>query len=102
FLYPTYASYKALSKRPASQDEIERWLMYWQLILSMLYSNDLNLLSSYRLPFYYPLKTLLLLYLVLPQTQGASYIYAAHVYPFLAARETEIDAQLARVKEHVW
>lgn len=29
FLYPGYASYKTLSQRPASEEDLERWLMYW-------------------------------------------------------------------------
>lgn len=32
FLYPGYASYKTLSQRPASEEEIERWLMYWSIL----------------------------------------------------------------------
>ena len=32
FLYPAYASYKTLSKRPASDAELERWLMYWSVL----------------------------------------------------------------------
>lgn len=32
FLYPGYASYKTLSQRPASEDELERWLMYWSVL----------------------------------------------------------------------
>ena len=29
FVYPAYASYKTLSRRPASEADVERWLMYW-------------------------------------------------------------------------
>ena len=32
FLYPGYASYKTLSQRPASEVELERWLMYWSVL----------------------------------------------------------------------
>jgi len=32
FLYPAYASYKTLSKRPASDTDLERWLMYWSIL----------------------------------------------------------------------
>jgi len=32
FLYPAYASYKTLSQRPASEEELERWLMYWSVL----------------------------------------------------------------------
>jgi hypothetical protein len=32
FLYPGYASYKTLAQRPASEEDIERWLMYWSVL----------------------------------------------------------------------
>lgn len=32
FLYPGYASFKTLSQRPASEEELERWLMYWSVL----------------------------------------------------------------------
>ncbi|KAG6857510.1 hypothetical protein H0H87_002135 [Tephrocybe sp. NHM501043] len=52
----------------------------------------------YWIPFYYTIKTLFLLYLALPQTQGASYIYRTHLSPFFHAHETQIDATLASLK----
>lgn len=77
------------------------WLSGWSAGLCHLHVSHSST-QCIRIPFYYFLKTLFLLYLVLPQTQGASYVYAVHVYPFLAAREPEIDAQLIRVKESAW
>lgn len=32
YLYPGYKSYKTLSQRPANEDDIQRWLMYWSVI----------------------------------------------------------------------
>lgn len=43
-----------------------------------------------------------LLYLVLPQTQGASYIYTRHLRPFLRAHETQIDEALAQLRARVY
>lgn len=51
-----------------------------------------------RIPFYYTLKTIFLLYLALPQAQGASYLYKYHLQPFLDTHEAEIDANLLRYK----
>ncbi|OBZ76933.1 HVA22-like protein j [Grifola frondosa] len=86
FLYPGYASYKTLSQRPASEADLERWLMP----------------ARPRLPFYYPAKTIFLVYLALPQTAGAAYIYQSHLRPFFAAHETQIDSALAQLKAHVY
>lgn len=53
---------------------------------------------TYRLPLYYPLKTMFLLYLSLPQTQGSSYIYTNYLQPFLHYHEADIDATMGKLK----
>ena len=55
-----------------------------------------------RIPFYFPLKTLFLLYLALPQTRGSSYLYRAHLHPFLATHEPQIDAAVASLRTRVY
>ena len=57
---------------------------------------------SNRIPFYYTSKTLFLLYLALPQTQGSSYLYVHHLQPFFHSHETQIDAALASLKTRVY
>lgn len=44
-----------------------------------------------RIPFYAWLRLGFLLYLILPQTQGARVIYQEHVHPFLRENELAID-----------
>jgi hypothetical protein len=44
-----------------------------------------------RIPFYAYLRFLFLLYLVLPQTQGARIIYQTYVHPYLEENETAIE-----------
>lgn len=57
---------------------------------------------SSRLPFYYPIKTLFLLYLVLPQTRGSSFIYISYLQPFFRTHESDIDAVLASLKSRAY
>lgn len=59
------------------------------------------MICAYRIPFYYPIKTLFLLYLVLPQTQGSTVIYRLHVAPFFALHEHRIDAALGELKTYI-
>ena len=59
-------------------------------------------LTRGRIPFYFTLKTLFLLYLVLPQTRGSSYIYANHLSPFFRSHEAQIDATLASVRAKIY
>lgn len=36
FLYPGYASYKTLSQHPASEADLEKWLMYWSVLACII------------------------------------------------------------------
>lgn len=51
-----------------------------------------------RIPLYYTIKTIFILYLVLPQTKGSSYLYTHHLQPFFHAYEPQIDATLSSLK----
>ncbi|ETW77383.1 hypothetical protein HETIRDRAFT_156552 [Heterobasidion irregulare TC 32-1] len=102
FLYPGYASYKTLSQRPASEEDLERWLMYWSVLGCIVGVEYVAEWLVSWIPFYFPLKTLFLLYLALPQTRGSSYLYRAHLHPFLAAHEPQIDAAVASLRTRVY
>ncbi|EPQ51771.1 hypothetical protein GLOTRDRAFT_65359 [Gloeophyllum trabeum ATCC 11539] len=102
FLYPGYASFKTLSQRPASEEELERWLMYWSVLGCIVGVEYVAEWLISWLPFYYPIKTLFLLYLALPQTQGSSYLYLHHIKPFFTEHETQIDAGIASLKTRVY
>ncbi|KAI0772985.1 TB2/DP1, HVA22 family-domain-containing protein [Trametes elegans] len=102
FLYPGYSSYKTLSQRPASEAELERWLMYWSVLGCIVAVEYVAEWLINWLPFYYPLKTIFLLYLALPQTAGSAYLYQTHLRPFFAAHEQEIDSALAQFKAYLY
>ncbi|KAH7921474.1 hypothetical protein BV22DRAFT_730091 [Leucogyrophana mollusca] len=98
FLYPGYASYKTLSQRPASEEDLERWLMYWSVLGCIVGVEYVAEWLVSWVPFYYPIKTIFLLYLALPQTRGSSYLYINHLQPFFHSHEAQIDATLASLK----
>ncbi|KAF7292800.1 Protein YOP1 [Mycena indigotica] len=102
FLYPGYASYKTLSQRPASEEEIERWLMYWTVLGCIVGVEYVAEWAVCWIPLYYPIKTLFLLYLALPQTRGATFIYTVHLRPLFAAHEADIDSALAQLRVYVY
>ncbi|KAJ2932673.1 hypothetical protein H1R20_g4426, partial [Candolleomyces eurysporus] len=54
----------------------------------------------FRLPFYWEVKTLFLLYLSLPQTQGSTYIYQTYLHPFLAKNEASLDAGIVALQSN--
>ncbi|KAG0703548.1 TB2/DP1, HVA22 family-domain-containing protein [Suillus ampliporus] len=102
FLYPGYASYKTLSQRPASEEDLERWLMYWSVLGCIVGVEYVAEWLVSWVPFYYLMKTLFLLYLALPQTRGSSYLYINHLQPFFHTHESQIDATLASFKSRVY
>lgn len=62
----------------------------------------MKLNPSTRIPFYFLIKTLFLLYLALPQTRGSSYLYITHLQPFFHSHEAQIDATLASLKARIY
>lgn len=69
--------------------------MYW-IVYSILFSfeSSFGFLVNF-LPFFQLFRFLFILWLVLPQTQGASQLYLTYVQPFLKEHETEIG-------DYVW
>lgn len=64
-------------------------------------SLELKLFANFhifRIPFYYSFKMTFLLYLLLPQTNGTTYIYKNHLEPYLKSHESEIDAWYSQYK----
>ncbi|PWN48548.1 hypothetical protein IE53DRAFT_389239 [Violaceomyces palustris] len=78
--------------------EMETWLIYWSIFACI------NLAESYFgwswrwVPFYYELRLFFNLWLVLPQTRGANYLYINHLYPLLHSHQNTIDSALSQIK----
>ncbi|KXH39646.1 HVA22 family TB2/DP1 protein [Colletotrichum simmondsii] len=89
FLFPLFASYKALKTSDPAQ--LTPWLMYWVVLACALLVESWTEWILVWIPFYAYFRLLFLLYLVLPQTQGARIIYQTHVHPFLQDNEAQIE-----------
>uniref|UniRef100_A0A914GXG0 Receptor expression-enhancing protein n=1 Tax=Globodera rostochiensis TaxID=31243 RepID=A0A914GXG0_GLORO len=86
--YPAYQS--LMSIRTKTDDT--QWLMYWCLFaLFSLCDNSF----AVALPLYALVKTIILLYLALPQTYGAHNIYVIYVDPMLDWAIVRITAAIA-------
>ncbi|KAG8687297.1 hypothetical protein FRC09_013585 [Ceratobasidium sp. 395] len=109
FLYPAYGAYKALQLRPPTLEEQQaqdaertRWLKYWAVMAFILTAEyALEWLVSW-FPGYWLFKSVFLLWLVAPQTQGASFIFHNFLAPYLAQHEGEIDALLLRLNTSIY
>ncbi|KAI0271422.1 TB2/DP1, HVA22 family-domain-containing protein [Gloeopeniophorella convolvens] len=98
FLLPAYSTFKALKQRPLDEREVERWASYWTVIGAVVaFEYAAEWLLSW-FPFYWEIKTIFLLFLSLPQTEGSTYIYQTYVEPFLIQNEAEIDASITSAR----
>ncbi|KAF9124635.1 receptor accessory protein 4 [Mortierella sp. 14UC] len=95
-LYPAYASYKAIHTR--DNNRLTAWLMYWTVMGMFSVAEFVLDIFVFWLPFYYEIKMLFVLWMILPQTQGSIYIYQAIVDPYLSKHEKEIDLALKDMK----
>ncbi|KAF6804879.1 Receptor expression-enhancing protein 2 [Colletotrichum musicola] len=99
FLFPLFASYKALKTSDPAQ--LTPWLMYWVVLACALLVESWTEWILVWVPFYAYIRLLFLLYLVLPQTQGARIIYQTHVHPFLEDNEAQIEEFIAEAHDRL-
>ncbi|KJA25865.1 hypothetical protein HYPSUDRAFT_160465, partial [Hypholoma sublateritium FD-334 SS-4] len=101
FLLPCFSTFKALSRRPLSEPELHKLAMYWAVIGAFVAFEYLAEWTISWLPFYWEIKTLFLLYLSLPQTQGSTYVYTTYLQPFFARNEADLDAGIIAIQRNV-
>ncbi|KAH7910702.1 TB2/DP1, HVA22 family-domain-containing protein [Hygrophoropsis aurantiaca] len=102
FLLPCYSTFKALSHAPLS-GELEKLSMYWAIIGLFVAIEHMvgPFISWYVFPFYWELRTIFLLYLSLPQTEGSTYVYKTYLQPFCAKNEADIDNGIASAQHNI-
>lgn len=100
-IYPLYSSYKAVTSSTTSLAEMEVWLVYWSVFACWtLFESLFGFLWSW-IPFYYELRLLFNIWLVAPQTRGATYIYTSHLHPFLQTNQEAIDDYIEQGKRNL-
>ncbi|KAF9579129.1 receptor accessory protein 4 [Lunasporangiospora selenospora] len=87
-----YASFKAVNSGDSRR--LMAWLMYW-VVMGLFTAAEFVLdMFIFWLPFYYEIKMLVVLWMMLPQTQGSIFLYESFVEPYLLKHEDEIDQAL--------
>ncbi|KAG0290071.1 ER membrane protein DP1/Yop1 [Linnemannia gamsii] len=99
WVYPSYRSFKALES--PDHDDDKQWLTYWAVYGFVSILESFTDILLYWFPFYFFLKTVLLLWLMLPTFNGATIVYTRILRPFLAQHRNEIDSHINRVKAKV-
>lgn len=99
FLFPLFASYKALKTSDPAQ--LAPWLMYWSVLSCVVLAESWVGFVLVWVPFYAYIRLCFLLYLVLPQTQGARHLYEAYLYPYLEENEVAIEDFIASAHDRL-
>ncbi|KAI9094998.1 TB2/DP1, HVA22 family-domain-containing protein [Phlyctochytrium arcticum] len=89
YVYPAYLSYKAVKAR--DMVELDRWLIHWIVMASFTIAEIAGDTLLFWVPLYYEFKLLIILWLVLPYSQGSLYLYKNFLQPTLAKHEGDID-----------
>ncbi|RHY11828.1 hypothetical protein DYB35_010385 [Aphanomyces astaci] len=91
-LYPAYASFKAL-ETPQTDDD-KQWLTYWVVFSITSSAEEVAEKVVAYLPGYYVCKCIFLVWMMLPKTRGAIWVYERFIKPMLIKYEPVIDTKL--------
>ncbi|XP_062849764.1 receptor expression-enhancing protein 6-like [Trichomycterus rosablanca] len=91
FVYPAYASVKAIESR--NKDDDTQWLTYWVVYGLFSISEFFSDIFLFWFPFYYAGKCVFLLWCMAPVSwNGSQLIYARLVRPFFLQHEAALDS----------
>ncbi|KAL4160039.1 hypothetical protein PRNP1_000610 [Phytophthora ramorum] len=97
-VYPAYASFKAL-ERPESGHDEKQWLTYWVVYGATTSVETVASPLMCLVPGYNITKTLFLIWMMSPQTKGATIVYDKLLCPFLKEKEPFVDRKLQEAQE---
>ncbi|KAI8360918.1 TB2/DP1, HVA22 family-domain-containing protein [Choanephora cucurbitarum] len=89
WIYPAYASFKTIES--PSRENDTQWLTYWTVIAFFHMIEYFSDILLFWFPFYYTFKIIFILWLILPQFQGAQFVYSRVLRPFLLGAQPEIE-----------
>merc|ERR1711933_661377 len=99
FIYPAYKSFEAIEGKKQNE-VITQWLIYWVVYSLFAIIEVFVDFLLFWIPFYYTFKMAFLLWAMLPQTRGATYLYDSFLKDFLKKNESNIDAALNTAKNN--
>ncbi|KAI0639614.1 hypothetical protein C8Q77DRAFT_1082069 [Trametes polyzona] len=69
--------------------------MYWAVVGAFVAVEYVSGWLLDWIPFYWEARTVFLLFLALPQTQGSTWVYQTYFQPFLLKNQADIDASIS-------
>lgn len=91
FIYPAYASYKAIEMETREDDY--QWLTYWVIYASFNVIETFGDIIVIYFPFYFAIKFGLLIWLFSPSTLGADFLYKNLLKVYILDQEISPDAK---------
>ncbi|KAK0464996.1 TB2/DP1, HVA22 family-domain-containing protein [Desarmillaria tabescens] len=98
FFLPCFATFKLLSQHPIPEAELQTTAKYWTVIGAFVGFEYLAGWFISWLPFYWEAKTVFLLFLSLPQTQGSTFVYDTYLKPFFVKNHNSIDSGIISIQ----
>lgn len=99
FLYPAYASVLAVESKPSHDDTA--WLIYWVVYSTFVFIEYIGYSFFYSLPFYWLIKCLFLIWLMVPgQSGGSQFLYTRFIRPFVHKHQSNIDKVVQGVRDY--
>lgn len=100
FVYPAYASIKAIESR--EKDDDTKWLTYWVVYSVFSLVEFFSDIFLFWIPFYWLLKCMFLVWCFLPVSwNGSHLLYYRFIRPFILRHQDKIDSALDQAKDAV-
>ncbi|PAA55852.1 hypothetical protein BOX15_Mlig010854g1 [Macrostomum lignano] len=98
FLYPAYASVKAIETH--EKDDDTKWLTYWVVYAAFSLLETFTDIFLWWIPLYAFLKCIFLIYLMVPiSANGSVLLYNRVIRPIVLKHQKSIDATLGKVHD---
>ncbi|KLO20756.1 hypothetical protein SCHPADRAFT_934569 [Schizopora paradoxa] len=101
FLLPGFRTFQAVYHKPQNEADFERWSKYWSVMAVVIAAEyTVEWLVSW-FPFYWEIKTLVLLFLSLPQIQGSTWVFDSYLAPIISKNEAQLEAHIGSAQSNV-
>jgi len=104
FLLPGFRTFQTVYHNPQNDGEVERWSKYWCVMAVVIAAEYTVEWLVCWFPFYWEIKTLVLLFLSLPQIQGSTFVFDAYLAPIVSKYEAQLEAHIGSAQTNlvVW
>jgi len=95
FIIPAYYSLNALFTTSKADDT--QWLTYW-VVFAFLTVFESAVSAVYWFPFYYTFKFVLVMWLALPQTNGAQLVFRSFIHPVFSRHFSSVGSTASNLR----